>query len=211
MSGSRVGSRDSWHQSGDTPRSQIPLPPLDEQRRIVAGVEEQLSVIDALRAAIERGTAQLRSLRRAILERAFRGELVPQDPSDEPASVLLERIAAERAATPAEAAPRPTRPTAPVDDPEREYDQMTTEAVTTEANTRFDAPLYTVAEAARFLGVPSSTFGDWARGYRATFRPARRRRAADRHVVRVQRRITRRSRSSVSPKASSSMRSAGPA
>ena len=40
------------------------------------------------------------ALRRSVLERAFRGELVPQDPSDEPASVLLDRIRAERAATP---------------------------------------------------------------------------------------------------------------
>jgi uncharacterized protein (DUF433 family) len=37
-------------------------------------------------------------------------------------------------------------------------------------DTRFEAPLYTVAEAARFLGVPASSFGNWARGYRATFR-----------------------------------------
>ena len=44
------------------------------------------------------------ALRRSVLERAFRGELVPQDPSDEPASVLLERIRAER-----EAAPTPRR------------------------------------------------------------------------------------------------------
>ena len=36
------------------------------------------------------------ALRRSVLERAFRGELVPQDPSDEPASVLLDRIRAER-------------------------------------------------------------------------------------------------------------------
>ena len=76
----------------------IPLPPLDEQRRIVARVEEQLSAIDALRAAIERAQRRSASLRRAVLERAFRGELVPQDPSDEPASVLLERIRAERTA-----------------------------------------------------------------------------------------------------------------
>ena len=72
------------------------MPPLDEQRRIVARVEEQLSAIDALRAAIERAQRRSASLRRAILERAFRGELVPQDPSDEPASVLLERIRADR-------------------------------------------------------------------------------------------------------------------
>jgi type I restriction enzyme, S subunit len=79
---------------------QIPLPPLDEQRRIVAEIEQRLSVIDAARAAIEAAQRRSAALRRSILERAFRGELVPQDPSDEPASVLLERIRAERAATP---------------------------------------------------------------------------------------------------------------
>lgn len=64
---------------------------------MVAWVEEQTSAIDALRAAIERAQRRSASLRRAVLERAFRGELVPQDPSDEPASALLERIASERA------------------------------------------------------------------------------------------------------------------
>jgi type I restriction enzyme S subunit len=76
----------------------IPLPPLDEQRRIVAEIEQRLSVIDAMRDAIEAALRHSAALRRSILERAFRGELVPQDPSDEPASVLLERIRAERAA-----------------------------------------------------------------------------------------------------------------
>ena len=84
----------------------VPLPPLDEQRRIVAEVERQLSILDATKAAIESALERSKALRRAILERAFTGKLVPQDPTDEPASVLLERIAAERAA----AAPnRPTR------------------------------------------------------------------------------------------------------
>jgi type I restriction enzyme S subunit len=78
----------------------VPAPPRDEQRRIVAEIDQQLSLIDALHDAV--GSARKRSatLRRAILERAFRGELVPQDPNDEPASVLLERIRAERAAAP---------------------------------------------------------------------------------------------------------------
>jgi type I restriction enzyme S subunit len=71
-------------------------PPLDEQRRIVARVEEQLSAVEALRAAIERAQRRSASLRRAVLERAFRGELVPQDPADEPADLLLARIRTER-------------------------------------------------------------------------------------------------------------------
>ena len=74
----------------------IPVPPLSEQRRIVLEVEERLSSIDALRAAIERAQRRSAALRRAVLERAFRGELVPQDPSDEPAEALLARIRAER-------------------------------------------------------------------------------------------------------------------
>jgi type I restriction enzyme, S subunit len=82
----------------------VPVPPLDEQRRIVAEVEQQLSLIDSLRVAVESAQKRSAALRRAILERAFRGELVPQDPADEPASVLLERLRAERAA-----APKPTR------------------------------------------------------------------------------------------------------
>jgi len=62
----------------------VSMAPLDEQRRIVARVEEQLSAVDALRAAIERARRRSASLCRAVLERAFRGELVPQGPADEP-------------------------------------------------------------------------------------------------------------------------------
>ena len=77
----------------------ISLPPLADQRRIVANLERRLSLLDALSVAIESAHARSAALRRSILERAFTGKLVPQDPSDEPASVLLERIAAERAAS----------------------------------------------------------------------------------------------------------------
>jgi len=76
------------------------VPTLDEQKRIVAEVEERLSVIDAMRASIERAQRPSAALRRSILERAFRGELVPQDPSDEPAEALLARIRAERETAP---------------------------------------------------------------------------------------------------------------
>jgi type I restriction enzyme S subunit len=84
----------------------LPVPAFssDEQRRIVAEVERQLSIANAMEAAIDSALARSAQLRRSILDRAFRGTLVPQDPSDEPASVLLDRIRAER-----EVEPKPRR------------------------------------------------------------------------------------------------------
>ena len=74
----------------------LPLPPLAEQRRIVAEVERRLSVIQQAEAAVEASLQRAERLRQSILKRAFSGELAPQDPDDEPASVLLERIRAQR-------------------------------------------------------------------------------------------------------------------
>ena len=76
----------------------IPLPPLAEQRRIVAEVERRLSVVQQAEATVEASLARAERLRQSILKQAFSGRLVPQDPDDEPASVLLERIKAEREA-----------------------------------------------------------------------------------------------------------------
>lgn len=74
----------------------IPLPPLDEQSRIVSEVQRNLSNTDFLEAELKKQLGRAARLRQSILKRAFEGELVPQDPNDEPASVLLERIRAER-------------------------------------------------------------------------------------------------------------------
>jgi type I restriction enzyme, S subunit len=74
----------------------IPLPPLTEQRRIVAEVERRLSVVAEVEAAVAANLKRAERLRQSILKRAFEGKLVPQNPSDEPASVLLERIRRER-------------------------------------------------------------------------------------------------------------------
>ena len=76
----------------------IPLPPLAEQRRIVAEVERRLSVAQQAEATVEASLARAERLRQSILKQAFSGRLVPQDPDDEPASVLLERIRAGREA-----------------------------------------------------------------------------------------------------------------
>ncbi|PVX27891.1 restriction endonuclease subunit S [Sphingomonas pokkalii] len=78
----------------------IALPPIEEQREIVARLKVALARADRLEAEAARARALLDRLEAAILARAFRGELVPQDPADEPASVLLDRIRAARAAAP---------------------------------------------------------------------------------------------------------------
>jgi len=74
----------------------MPLPALAEQRRIVEEIERRFSIADQLEATIEAGLKQAERLRQSILKAAFEGRLVPQDPSDEPAEKLLERIRAER-------------------------------------------------------------------------------------------------------------------
>ena len=74
----------------------IPIPPLPEQHRIVAEVERRLSVVDELEATVEKNLVRCARLRQSILKMAFEGRLVPQDPNDEPASVLLDRIREER-------------------------------------------------------------------------------------------------------------------
>ena len=78
----------------------VPLPPLAEQSRIVAEVERRLSVIQQAEAAVEASLQRAERLRQSILKQAFSGQLVPQDPDDEPASALLERIRAQREAEP---------------------------------------------------------------------------------------------------------------
>lgn len=76
---------------------ELPIPPREVQDQHVSEAERQLSILDSLSAAVDRALERSRQLRRAILERAFSGRLVAQDPSDEPASALLERIDAESA------------------------------------------------------------------------------------------------------------------
>ena len=77
----------------------VPLPPLAEQRRIVAEVERRLSVAQKAEASIEANLRRVERLRQSILKQAFSGKLVPQDRNDEPASALLERIRVEREAS----------------------------------------------------------------------------------------------------------------
>ena len=76
----------------------VPLPPLNEQLRIVAEVERRLLIISEAEAAVDASLNRAERLRQSVLKQAFIGHLAPQDQTDEPASELLERVRAARAA-----------------------------------------------------------------------------------------------------------------
>ena len=69
-----------------------PVPPVHEQKEIVRRIEALFETADALEARYLKAKAHVDKLTQSILAKAFRGELVPQDPNDEPASVMLTRI-----------------------------------------------------------------------------------------------------------------------
>jgi type I restriction enzyme S subunit len=87
----------------------LPLAPIAEQEEIAREVERRLSIIAASDAQVDANLKRATRLRQSILKRAFEGRLVPQDPTDEPADKLLERIRQERAAANGSEAPRTRR------------------------------------------------------------------------------------------------------
>jgi len=90
----------------------VPLPPLAEQQHIVACIEALFRQSRAAREALERIPPLLKRFRQAVLAAAFRGDLVPQDPADEPAAAILERIQAHQrqASTPPDTTVLPELP-----------------------------------------------------------------------------------------------------
>jgi type I restriction enzyme S subunit len=81
----------------DVSNTFIPIPPLAEQRVISEKVESCLSLSYQMDKSTDNDLKRADRFRQSILKHAFEGRLVPQDPSDEPASMLLERIRAEKA------------------------------------------------------------------------------------------------------------------
>jgi type I restriction enzyme, S subunit len=89
----------------------FPLPSLEEQKKIVKQVEQLFAFADKIEARYTKAKTMLDKLPQSILAKAFRGELVAQDPNDEPASVLLERIKLEKEKLAAEKKGKKTKTT----------------------------------------------------------------------------------------------------
>lgn len=87
----------------------IPIPPMLEQHQIVTLLEDSMGAAGESDRAIDHSHKQSIAQRQNILRAAFAGQLVPQDPNDEPASQLLERIRAERAERAKQPRPRKTK------------------------------------------------------------------------------------------------------
>ena len=85
------------------------LPPLTEQAQIVSELERHLSAADKAEATIDAELKRAERLRQSILKHAFSGKLVPQDPNDEPASVLLKQIKEEKSRQQSEQKKRTTK------------------------------------------------------------------------------------------------------
>ena len=94
----RTTAGQSGISGSDVKQMPVPICCRDEQAIIELNLERQLSNIKAIGEEIEAGLSRSETLRQSILKKAFSGQLVSQDPNDEPASELLARIQAEREA-----------------------------------------------------------------------------------------------------------------
>ncbi len=92
-------------------RVPIPVPSLDQQTEIVRRVETLFDFADHLESRQQSARTATERLTPALLAKAFRGELVPQDPNDKPASELLKRLAAASAPAPTQRRTRKAGPT----------------------------------------------------------------------------------------------------
>lgn len=111
---------------GEIKKFHVPLPPLSEQQRIVAKVDELMAICGELEAAEKEMNALedhfFDYLPKSILQAAVQGKLVPQDKNDEPASELLKRIQAEKAVLIKEGKLKKEKPLPPITEDEIPYD-----------------------------------------------------------------------------------------
>ncbi|EGR1555950.1 restriction endonuclease subunit S [Vibrio parahaemolyticus] len=94
--GKSVGGAQGVINTKSVQATYLALPPQEEQKEIVRLVDQYFSFADTIEAQVKKAQARVDNLTQSILAKAFRGELVPQNDDDEPAEVLLERIAQAR-------------------------------------------------------------------------------------------------------------------
>jgi type I restriction enzyme S subunit len=96
-------------ENGNNNQDIPPLPTLPEQQEIVRRIENLFAFADRIEARLAVAQKTVDRLTPSVLAKAFRGELVPQDPTDEPASALLERLQNQPAAKPARTTRKPRK------------------------------------------------------------------------------------------------------
>lgn len=120
------GSAIPYIRLGNVQNYLVALPPLAEQKRIIAKIEELLPLVESYGEAEERlmelNTEFPDKLRKSILQQAVQGKLTERDPLDEPASELLKRIHAEKAKLIAEGKIKKEKPLPPITDEEKPFD-----------------------------------------------------------------------------------------
>ncbi|AZA19644.1 MAG: restriction endonuclease subunit S [Lactobacillus helveticus] len=99
----------------------VPLPPLSEQSRIAAKIAQLFALLRKVETSTRQYAKLQTLLKSKVLDLAMRGKLVPQDPNDEPASVLLEKIKAEKAELIKEKKIKKTKPLPPITDDEKPF------------------------------------------------------------------------------------------
>ena len=100
----------------------VPLPPLSEQSRIAAKIAQLFALLRKVESSTQQYAKLQTLLKSKVLDLAMRGKLVKQDPNDEPASVLLEKIKAEKAELVKEKKIKKSKPLPPITDEEKPFD-----------------------------------------------------------------------------------------
>ena len=100
----------------------VPLPPLSEQSRIAAKIAQLFALLRKVESSTQQYAELQTLLKSKVLDLAMRGKLVKQDPNDEPASVLLEKIKAEKAELVKEKKIKKSKPLPPITDEEKPFD-----------------------------------------------------------------------------------------
>ena len=100
----------------------IPVPPLSEQNRIAAKIAQLFALLRKVETSVKQYAELQTLLKTKVLDLAMRGKLVKQDPNDEPASVLLEKIKAEKTELVKEKKIKKSKPLPPITDEEKPFD-----------------------------------------------------------------------------------------